>query len=99
LFEIFPNNFSPVDTAIFLYSEEDWPSARRKEFAWGLSRTLVRLLPPLSALHTARNVVPGKFAMKSVKQNSYVKVNSFAHNGALAGHEVIKQFAPASFQS
>src|SRR4051794_36588905 len=74
-------------------------SEERNFFSWGLSQTLVRLLPPLSVVPLSLNVWPGKFAMKRMKQNSYAAVATLTVHGARLGPDVIKEFAPAPFQS
>jgi hypothetical protein len=73
---------------IFAYKE--------KKISWGLSRTLVRFLPPLSIAPLPLTVAPGKFAMKSLKQISYVAVTPIIC-GARLGHPA--ELAAAPFQS
>jgi hypothetical protein len=68
----------------------------RKNYSWGLSKTLVRFLPPLSIAAPPLTVAPGKFAMKSLKQISYVAVTPTTC-GARLGHQA--ELAAAPFQS
>jgi len=70
----------------------------KKFFSWGLSHTLVRDLPPLSEATSARNVFTGKFAMKRLKQTSYVAATPLM-SGARGAYDGDQQPTPAPFQS
>jgi len=84
---------SDFHAAVLSFPEE------KKVFWWGLTHTLVRELPPLSDHRRARNVVPGKFAMKRLKQTSDAAMAPSRQDGFNRGHDVIKQPTPAPFQS